>query len=321
MLGRTLIVSATLLLGLAGCSSGGAGAEKKPPSTEGAHPKAGGPSRGGPGQKDPLIGAKKMASSGNTDGAIAETEKVIASRPQLEEAYALLAALLSMKDESEASRDALERGLAALPQSATLLHARGMQKLESEDVAGAVTDLEGAREHSATPNADILADLAYAYLFAKRSKEAEETARAAGELDPSAYAPAFVLGEALLASDRPKEAVPAFQRAVSAAPGEASTKRRLAKAHNLSGQHEEALKILDELIAAAPNEPMLRAEAAGALVNLGRAKDAVGYLEKAIELAPKEKALYVFLEKAQTAAGDKKGAKATQQKLKRWKGP
>ena len=310
-----------MLFASAGCSSGGAGPDQTPAAGGGTPPKSSVPPRGGPGQKDPLHGAKKLASSGNTDGAIAETEKVIAARPQLEEAYSLLSALLAMKDDAEASRAALDRGLAALPQSSALLHARGMQKLEGEDVAGAISDLESAREHSGSPSADILADLAYAYLFAKRSKEAEETARAAGELEPSAYAPAFVLGEALLLNGRPKDAVPAFQRAVRAAPEETSAKRRLAKAHNLAGQHEEALQIFEQLISAAPNEPMLKAEAAGALVNLGRAKEAVSYLEKAIELAPKEKALYIFLEKAQMAAGDKKGAKATQQKLKRWKGP
>lgn len=317
---RLILPTAAILLLSSGCQSGGAAPEQRPP-TEPAQPKGPRGPRGGPGQKDPLLAAKRLASSGETDAAVAETEKVLAARPQLEEGYSLLSALHAMKEDAEASLAALDRGLAALPESAALLHARGMARLEGDDPAGAISDLEAARDRSNPPSAELLADLAYAYLAGQRVQEAEATARRASELDPKAYAPAFVMGEALLLAQRPKDAIPAFERAVAAAPEETSAQRRLAKALNLAGEHQRALEILDRLIAGAPDEPMLRAEAAGALVNLGRAKEAVRYLEKAIELAPKEKALYVFLEKAQTAAGDKSGAKATKQKLQRWKGP
>lgn len=317
---RPILPTAVFLTLASGCQSGGSAAESKPPAPEPAPAGPRGP-RAGPGQKDPLQSAKKLAAGGETEAAIIETEKVLATRPQLEEAYALLSALYAMKEDAEGSRAALERGLAALPESAALLHARGMARLEGEDPKGAVQDLEAARERSKPPSAELLADLAYAYLYAQRPQEAETTARQAAERDPKAFAPAFVLGEALLLGQKPEEAVLAFERAAAAAPEEASAKRRLAKALNLAGRHEEALERLDALIATTPGEPMLRAEAAGALVNLGRAKEAVVYLEKAIELAPKEKALYVFLEKAQTAAGDVKGAKATRRKLARWKGP
>lgn len=321
MLLRVIALTVTTSLGLSGCSGGGSTPEQRPPGGEPTGPKSRLGPRGGPGQKDPLAAAKRLASSGDTDAAITETEKVIGARPQLEEAYSLLSALFAMTEDAAGSRAALDRGLSALPESASLLHARGMLRLEAEDTDGALADLEAARGHARPASGELLADLAYAYLVAQRHQEAEATARQAAELDPKAYAPAFVLGEALLLGQRPKEAIPAFQRAVAAAPEETSAQRRLAKAHNLAGEHETALQILDRLIAASPEEPMLRAEAAGALVNLGRAKEAVSYLEKAIELAPKERALYVFLEKAQTAAGDKKGAKATKKKLERWKGP
>ena len=302
-----------LLLACATATSG-------PPVSDGAPPPAPPPRGPSPSPRGPgsaqLEKAKKLARANDVDGAIAATRAAIAEGGGLETAHLLLASLCGIKQDNACVAQALEGGLAELPQSTELLHARGMYFLESGEVPPAIADLERAQELTTGKDPDIAADLAYAYVFVGRIDEAELLAAAARRAAPRSFAAAYAHGEALIRKDRAKDALEAYQAALAIEPGNALAKRRVALALSKQGEDAKALAIYVELIKSGEDQdPGLHAASAGALIKLGRADEAVKAMRAAVQLAPKERKYLELLLRAEEAAGDKKGAKSTKAKL------
>jgi superkiller protein 3 len=280
-----------------------------PPRRPGPKASGGGPSGA------QLEKAKKAARDGDLDGASTAVKEALAQDDKNEAAYLLLASLCSMKGDKDCVEQVCEQGLAALPESSGLLHARGMFLLENQKLDPAVVDLEKAHGLSQGKDPEIEADLAYAYVFANRLDDAERLANAARKLAPGSFAAAFTLGEALFRKERIKEALAAYQDAVKLSPNDETALRRLALALGKDDQHQPALEVYDQLLKTTP-DPMLHAARAGELIKLGRPKEAVDAMKEALKLAPNEPKLLELLLRAQDAAGDKKGAKATRAQIK-----
>lgn len=266
---------------------------------------------------DPLKRAKELAAEEKLQEAIDETKTVIGSTPNHAEAYLLLSSLHAVTGNGEAALQALDDGLAAIPNDPALYQARGMLRLENGDHARAVEDLETAKNGSKEPSAQLLADLAYAYIFVSRLDDALPAAKTAHEKDPKSFEAAYVLGEVLWRKQDKEGAVAAYESAVQLAPKEAMVRRRLAAGYGSLGRYGDALKIYDTLIEQSPNDPSLYAGAANALFGMEKKKQAVQRLQKAVELAPESTKYLELLLKAQREAKDRRGAKATERKLKK----
>jgi Flp pilus assembly protein TadD len=301
----------------AGAPSGGASGAAPPTATA---PRPGAPAR--PGQSKARAGldeARKLAKANDLAGAKRAVDKVVSENPEDEEGYLLGASLASMLEEATETDRYLATGLAKIPKSGLLHHAKGMALLERGDAAGAVASLETARGLAPT-NGDILADLAYAYVFVQRFADAKTTGAAARKLAPTSYAAAFAHGEALYRLDEHAAAIEAFEAASKLDPSERVPRARLAGCYMKTNTPAKAIPLLEGLTSdARATEPAERARMlaglAQAYLAVSRAPDAVTTARAAVELQPKEPAYLGVLADAQEAAGDKAGAKATRAKL------
>jgi tetratricopeptide (TPR) repeat protein len=256
-----------------------------------------------------LEAAKKRAREGDLAGAISASKEAIAEDPRSEEAHLLLSSLHEMGGDRLAAEKALRGGIEKLPGSAELHHALGMNLLEGGDSAMAVAELEKAKElGGGNQKAELLADLAYAYLFTNKLEDAERLAGEARKLDPKGYAAAFTHGEALLRLERWREAAEAYRVAIQASPDESLPKARLATALIKTGDFQGALEPLEQLLKTEKDDPArIHAAIAHAKLQLGLPKEAVAHAKSAVELAPKIEAYKKLLSEAQAAAGEKPG--------------
>lgn len=261
--------------------------------------------------------AKKSARANQLDEARDACARAIAADPRNEEAYLLSSSISEMKEDQAGSKAALEQGLAQLPQSAALRHAHGMFALERQEIELAVRELEAARRFAGSrEKAEILADLAYAYLFANRLEDAEKIAKESRTLDSKAYAAAFTHGEALFRLARFDAAAEAYRAAAALAPDDPLPRSRLASSLMKSGDFAGAIEPLEALLKTEKESPArLHAALAQAKLELKRGGEALRHAEEAVRLAPKESAYLELLAKIQESNGDQKGAKATRKKL------
>ncbi len=323
---RASIALATLALAGA-CATPPAPPADEPPPTEPTEPTAAarrrpppgvGP-RFGPGaRKSPaeaaLEEAVKHARDGDATAARAAARRAIGEDPRLEEAHLLLGSLCAIERDLAGAGAAYDAGLAALPRSAALHHARGMLQLETGDAKGAVGTLETARG-LAPADPEIGADLAYASLFVERAADAESLARSVRAAEPRSFAAAYAHGEALLKLDRPRDAAEAFSAARGIAPEDRSAGRRLAHAWMQAGETDKAIEVYTALLAGdGASDPRTRASAASALLAAGRAKEATVQARAALELAPDHPQLLELLAECLEKSGDRAGAKAARQR-------
>ncbi len=301
----------------AGSPSAGAPSAGSPSATA---PRPGAPTRPGVSKsRAGLDEARKLAKANDLAGAKRAVDKVVSENPEDEEAYLLGASLASMLNEAAETDRYLAVGLAKIPKSGLLHHAKGMALLERGDAAGAVQSLETARTLAPT-NGDVLADLAYAYVFVQRFADAKSTGAAARKLTPTSYAAAFAHGEALYRLDEHAAAIEAFEAATKIDPSERVPRARLAGCYLKTNAPAKAIPLLEGLTSdAQATDPAERARMlaglAQAYLAVSRPQDAVTTARAAVELQPKEPTLLGVLADAQEAAGDKAAAKATRAKL------
>lgn len=265
--------------------------------------------RGEPAGTKQLATAKTLARDGDLDGAINAARGAIATNGHLVEAYLLVGSLCAAKRNLDCAGTIYGEGIQAVPQAPELHHAQGMLNLERGDLDSAVRDLEEANSLSASKNPDIMADLAYAYVFVSRLDEAQMLAAASRRLAPKSFAAAFTHGEVLMRKKKFKDAIEAYDAAVALDPDEIVAKRRLASALANHGDLERSLSTYESILVAAKNDPRIYAGAAGVLLRLGRGKDALASMKTAIELAPKSVQLWQLLLHVQEETGDKRGAR------------
>lgn len=318
-------IAAAAFLSLAGaCASSTPPPDDAPPTAaEPPKPSAqsgakAGPRPAGPAPENPRLNeAKKLAQKKDFAGAIKAVQTVLAEEPNMEEGYLLLVGLCEMKEDGGCAQEALSKGLEVLPDSWALLHARGRTHLEANEIPAAVQDLERAHSLSEGSSAEVMADLAYAYVFVERLDEAELIAAAARRLDPKSFAAAYSHGEALLRREKWQEALEAYEGALSAEPGNPIAKRRKALVLAKLGQDDKALAIYGELIVGdGAKDATLHAARASSLMKLNKTGEALKAMREAVKLAPKDKKMLELLAQIEEASGDKKAAKATRAKAK-----
>lgn len=305
---------ATVFACASGGSASGPGPEATPAPSAAPSPAAKPSASGGKALEE----AKKLARDGKLPEARAAAEKVAAESPNVEEAHLLAASIASMAGDAAGAKAAIERGLAALPQSAQLHHEYGMNALEANQMPLAVKELEESLKlFGPRRGADVLADLAYAYLFVDRLDDAEKLAGEARGIDPKLYAPAFTHGEALLRLKRFPEAAKAYQAAAALQPDDPLPRTRLAAALMKAKDFAGAVPVLESVqkTASAEEKPSLLAALAQCYLETGRPKDAVATAKQASELNPSDPNLLSLLADAEEAAGDKAAAKKTRAKI------
>lgn len=276
-----------------------------------------------------LEAAEKLAAppSNDLEGAIRECRAAIAEDPRLEKAYLLLGSACSQRggrgrgragDDCELA--AYEDGLKALPDSAAILDARGLVRVEAGDLKGALGDLEHAT--SLDPrDAKIMADLSYAYALAGRLKDAEALARRARAADPRSFEAAMALGEVLIREKDGKRAGEAFEAARALAGKDdpevlRDITRKIAVARALDGDDAKALELFEQVLAESKrSDPLLEVQIAGELMKLDRPKEAVKHMQSAVRESPDDPRYLGLLLQTQEKAGDKKGAQATRKRL------
>lgn len=294
------------------CAGGQKTSSEKPPPKKAKRP----PRRPGspPGQAE-LEAAVNAAKQEDLDAAIEHSKQAIAQNPQLEHAYLLYGSSCAMKGDADCEMGAYEQGLAALPRSLALKKAMGLALL-AKDQAKAVETLEEANRLAQGKDPELLADLAYAYIFVERLDEGEALARKAIEIDSKCFQCNMALGEILLVSKKFDGAAEAYGRAAELLPEEPEAKKKLAKSTYLAGKKKQAFEMYAAQLEKNPDDPAFRFEYAKVLLDGGKPKKAVEQLEKLLESNPDEPNLLKMLYRAQKKAGNRKGARKTKKRLK-----
>lgn len=308
---RALSLISILLLG-AGCAGGGQKASSEPPPAKPKRP----PRRPGspPGQAD-LEAAVNAAKRQDLDAAIEFSKQAISRNPQLEHAYLLYGSSCAMKGDAACEMSAYEQGLEALPRSVALKKALGLTLL-SKDPQQAVKTLEEANQLAQGKDPELLADLAYAYIFVERLDEGEKLAEEAVQIDPKCFQCRMALGEIRLVSRKFEDAADAYAAASQLLPDEPEATKKLAKATYLAGKKADAFGMYRAQLEKSPDDQAFRFEFAKVLLDGGKPKQAAEQLEALLEGNPDEPNLLKMLYRAQKQAKNRKGAQRTMKRLK-----
>jgi Flp pilus assembly protein TadD len=304
---RTIAVLALV----AGCAGSQPAEEPPPPPSRPLRPVGDGP----PGQAE-LDAAIAAAKSNDLERAIERAKAAIAANPQLEHAYLLYGSSCAMNGDAACELAAYEQGLGALPRSPALKKALGLHHLENGDAAQAVSILEEAKSLSPKEDPELMADLAYAYIFVDKVAEGEKLAEDALRLDAKCFQCAMALGEVRLAGKKFGPAAAAYAKASELEPGDPGPPRKLAKATYLAGNAKDGLAMYAAAVEKTPDDAELRFEYAKVLLDARRPKDAILHIQKLLEANADEPNLLKLLLDAQTKAKDKKGAEATKKRMK-----
>ena len=262
-------------------------------------PRAPAPSDEPPGEVE-LEAAMKAARANDLDAAIARAKAAIEKNPQLEQAYLLYGSSCAMKGDEACETDAYQQGLAALPASASLKKAMALIHLQNNRMEEAIKMLEELNDGR---DAEVMADLAYAYIFVDRMDEGEKLATKALELDPKCFQCNMTLGQIHLSKKRFARAVEAYGRASEIEPSDPGPRRKIAQATYLSGKKKEALELYAAEIAKHEDDDALRFEYAKALLGAKKGKEATAQIQKLLEKNPGEPNLQKMLKQAKKLGG------------------
>lgn len=262
-----------------------------------------------------LKAAKKLASEGNLEGALAKSQEALQADATLTEAYQLLGSLLDVSGHSDKALEVYEKGLLKAQKPGALHHSIGMIYLEKNKTKKALSALLRANELVRPPRADLKADVAYTYLLLGNYNSGLEFSKQAIDLNPKSFAAQYTHGEALFRSEKFDEASKAFGKAVSISPKEISAKRRQAQALHKAGELIPAKNILHKLVEANPKDIKSLILLAGTLVELKDYVSAVTKMETAASLAPTNVQILKLLAHTYQQAGHKKKAKQTKKKI------
>ena len=255
----------------------------------------------------------KAARNNDLDAAIDRSKAAIEKNPQLEQAYLLYGSSCAMK-EDECEVAAYQQGLEALPTSAALKKAMALVHLQKNQMDEAIKMLEELNDGQ---DAEVMADLAYAYIFVDRVDDGEKLATKALELDPKCFQCNMTLGQIHLAKKKFDDAIQSYSRASELEPEDPGPKRKIAQATYLAGKKTEALEMYATEVSKNADDDELRFEYAKALLGAKKPKEAVAEINKLLQKNNDEPNLLKMLLKAQTDAKDKKGATATKARLKK----
>ena len=305
------------MLASASCKTGGVPPTPAPPGP--SQPPLRARPAGPPGQA-PLEAAKARAREGDLDGAIQKAKAALRENPELEVAYLFLGSACAMQRDAACERKAYTRGLQAIPSSAPLHRELGLLELGEGRVEHAVTRYERALELAGPDQAEYLADLAYAYVYATRLADAEPLAERAVTLAPRCFACWMAHAQVGLSKKNYTRAATSYRMATRITPDSTDAQHGLAKALFLDGKLDEAAELYRVLVSGAPQDFRLRVQAAQVAMSRARYQEAAAFLAPVAAANPEERKLLELLFEAQTKSGDRTGAAKTRKRLNALKG-
>ena len=264
----------------------------------------------------PVVAMKKAqaaAREGDLDTAVRYAKVAADASPDTEEAYLLWASCCEQRGDLACAKEAYDAGLAAKPQSATLLRESGLLALQAGDVETAIERFEASLSREDSP--ETQSDLAFAYLFQGRSEEADMLSAEVVAEAPDCFTCWMARAEVLTRLEAHDEAVDAYQRAAGLEPEDLDAKAGLAKALYRAGNAGASLTLFEELVADSPDDLRLRAQAAQVSMAAGRPARAVEHLQVVADALPEDPGVLNALLEAQEAAGDDAGVAATRDRL------
>ena len=152
-----------------------------------------------------------------------------------EESRLSFARLSERRDQTQLARNIYRQVIKDNPQSVIAHHRLGVLAARAGKLEEANRYLESAR-NLAPPTAELLSDIGYCYYLQNRPDEAEQTLRAAMQLDPKHESSANNLGLVLGEQQRFDESMRIFQRVGSAAQAHAN----MAFIHVQLGNYDQA---------------------------------------------------------------------------------
>jgi len=259
--------------------------------------------------------SKKLAAEGDLPGALKKSQEAIQADATLTEAYLLLGSLLDVSGHSEKALEVYNKGLTRAKNRGALHHSIGLIYLEKNRTEKALSALLAANELVKPPNADLKADLAYAYLLLGNYDLGLKFSKQAIDLNPKSFAAQYTYGETLFRAEKFSEASDAFERASVISPNEISAQRRQAQALQKMGKLSEAKKILEKITTQNPKDIKSLILFAGILVELKDYSSATTRMEAAANLAPKNAQVLKLLAQTYQQAGQKKKALQTNKRI------
>ena len=315
-----------MLGAVAACATSSSSPPKKGDTTNGATASPSATRRprpirrpGQPAGQAELQAAIAAANAEDLTLALAKSREAIQKNPNLEQAYLLAGSICGIQGQLECEQESYEAGLVALPKSSALLRERATLHLQQGEVAEAVAKYEEANRLTGHKSPEVLAELAYAYVYVDRLDEAKTLADRAVQLDARCFPCRMAAGQVNLSKKNFPAAIASYEAARNLQPDDPDAARSEAKARFLDGQLDAASSMYEALVKASPDDGRLRVQAAQVAMKAGRFQDAVGHLKVVAAANPTQKKLLEFLAQAQTKAGDSAGAKATLRKASQLK--
>ncbi|NBB91652.1 MAG: tetratricopeptide repeat protein [Gammaproteobacteria bacterium] len=164
-------------------------------------------------EADPLLAVRRMLARGQFQRAESRLRQLVDERPELTEAYELLAGTLVRGRRRDAAARVLERGLDRVQEPAVLAALLGRLLLEDGQLARARNVLQ-THAPVLSANADYHLLLAAAHRRSGDHEAAAERYRALTEAFPASSAAWIGLGASLESLDRPDQAAEAYERAL-----------------------------------------------------------------------------------------------------------
>lgn len=218
--------------------------------------------------------------SGDANGAVAAYQRAVQLDPRDTARVGLAVALLARNDVAGAGN-----ALAANPDTALELAARGLVQLRANDVNSAVQSLTAAGQRDPQlPQAPAL--LALAHLTQNKTSEAISDARRAVQLAPNSSQAQSALALSLFYAGQTREASRAATRAVALNPD--SPLALLVQGQALLAQHQTdaARTVLQQAESLAPNLPLIQTNLAAAYNRLDMPQRAEKAYRRVLEKSP-----------------------------------
>lgn len=285
---------------------------------------------------------RAMQASGDFNQAISLYGKLLSIQPSNDAAYLRLAELQMMAKQSDAARETLSKGLAALPDSVALQR------------AATQLDVQSGMESEALKRAQVLQKtqpkLAIGFLLEgdikaakksfpeslavyreglKRSNSAELAVRiglvlkamgSAAELDkhteawlkanPKDVAYRNFLAEGFISKGDHTAALPYYKKVAELLPGDPAASNNLAWVMGKTGDVKAALALAEQVTARVPNQPAFLDTLGQLQLEAGKVDAGINSLKRVLELAPDATDSRLALAKAYLKVGQKSSAKA-----------
>jgi len=260
---------------------------------------------------------------GQLEYAKAEFQRALRIAPDHPQAHYNLGRIYSRQGRNSEAAAALTAAISFKPKFPAAFALRGLNRLDSGDIEGAIADCE--RAVALKRSYEHLIDLGSVYTAAKRFDNAQKALQDAVALRPKEGGAHCRLGDCRLQQGQYEEALRILSKAAELEPNNASVFATLARAHEKLGDHREALKNYTRAGFLDRKNAEYRCDAARISEAQGDSAGAIISYQEALRIDPECAAALLRLSREARQDGDMEKARGYAERLarahpERWEG-